>query len=290
MRENAKILKPAGVVAKIAFIIAFVCFAVYSFSMLFTLGWAFLQSLKTNSEFWENMIALPKKWLLSNYIKAFGVLEYNKTTFAGMFINSFWFAAGSTLLSVLSHCVTGYVFAKYKFKGREAAFSFVLFTLTIPIVGSLPSLYKVIYYLNLNDSPLFLVTALGGFGGNFLITYAYFKNIDWAYAEAAFIDGAGHWYVFFRIYLPLAAGPVAALSILGFIGQWNNYETPMLFLDKNYPTLASGLYNFKIQMRFKSNEPLYTAGVLVSTLPVFILVAAFGNQIMKNMTIGGIKG
>ena len=95
--------------------------------------------------------------------------------------------------------------------------------------------------------------------------------------------------MFLRIYLPLATGPIIALSILGIIGQWNNYETPILFLN-DYPTLASGLYHFKLQMRFKSNEPLYLAGVLISVVPVFILVAAFANKIMRNMTIGGVKG
>ena len=179
-KENAKSLKPTGKVAKAAFAIALIVFAVYSLCMIYTLAWAFMQSLKVNTEFWENMTGFPVNWLFSNYIKAFGVLQYNNTTFVGMFMNSIWFAAGTTFLSVFMHCVTGYIFAKYKFKGRETAFSFVLLTLTIPIVGSLPSLYKVIYYINLNDSPLILVTALGGFGGNFLITYAFFKSIDWA--------------------------------------------------------------------------------------------------------------
>ena len=275
--------------AKIIFGVAFAVFALYALSIICMLGWAFLQSLKTHKEFIKNMMSLPDSWLFSNYIKAFGKLEHNGVSFAGMFINSIWFSAGSALLGVFMHCVTGYIFAKYNFYGKNIAFSFILLTLAIPIVGSLPSMYKIVYGLRLNDSMLFLITALGGFGGNFLITYAFFKGIDRAYAEAAEIDGAGDFYIFLRIMLPLAAAPFAALAILGIIGSWNNYETPILFLQ-DLPTLASGLYLFRENIQFESNETVYIASVLISTVPMLILVSVFGNRVMKNMSVGGLKG
>ena len=275
---------------KVLFSVMFAVFALYSASIIVSMAWAFMQSLKAGKGFYDDMLSLPKKWLFSNYAKALTDIEYSDYNFFGMFINSIWFAAGSSILSVLSHCVTGYIFAKYRFKGRGAAFSFILFTITLPVVGTLPSLYQVIYKMNINDSPLFLITALGGFGGNFLVTYAFFKGIDWSYAEAAFIDGAGHLYVFLRIMLPFAVGPVFALSLLGFIGQWNNYETPILFLDK-MPVLSSGLYRFKVDADFEANsQPVLLAAVLLTSLPVLAAVAAFGGKIMKNVTMGGLKG
>lgn len=275
--------------AKVAFAIAFGVFALYTLVIIFSVGWTFFQTLKTNREFINDKMSFPKDWLFSNYPNAFQELEYNRTGFLGMFVNSFWFTIGSSVLSVFMHCITGYCFAKYKFKGKEIAFSFIIFTLILPIVGNLPAMYKLVYTLKINDSPLFLITALGGFGGNFLITYAFFKGIDKSYAEAASIDGAGHFYIFFKIMLPLAVAPVFALTIVGIIGQWNNYETPMLFLDK-MPTLASGLFYYKLFLIYKSNTPVFLAGVLISTVPVLILVSAFGNKIMENMTMGGIKG
>ena len=95
------------------------------------------------------------------------------------------------------------------------------------------------------------------------MTYAFFKGINNAYSEAAEIDGAGDLYIFLHIMLPLAKALFFALMILGVIGSWNSYE---------------------------SNEPVYLAGVLISTIPIFIMVAAFGNRIMENMVIGGVKG
>ena len=289
IRED-KIYRTTG--EKIVFALVFVLFSVYALSVVLAIVWAFYNSLKDISDFWNNnKLALPKKWLFSNYAKAAGAItdENTGTTFFGMYINSFWYAGGMALLSTFIHCVTGYIFAKYKFKGKELAFSFILFTIALPIVGNLPSMYKVIYRMGINDSPLILVTALGGFTGNFLITYAFFKSVDGSYAEAAQIDGAGHLYIFFRIMLPLATGPIFALSILTFIMQWNNYETPILFLSA-MPNLASGLFIFRDSVGTRGNTPVYFAGVLMSIIPVVALVAAFGNKIMKNMSIGGLKG
>ena len=274
---------------KVACGVAFAVLAVYAFSVLFALGWAFIQSLKDSLEFFNSMRSLPKKWLFGNYSAAFAKIEYNDTTFFGMFFNSFWFALGSALLGVLMHCITGYVFSKYKFFGREAAFSFVMFTIALPVVGTLPSLYKIVNNLKISNSPLYLITALGGFGGNFLVMYAFFKGIDWSFAEAAQIDGAGDFYIFFRIMLPLAVGPVIALSTLSVISQWNNYETPILFLDR-MPTLSLGLYRFRINMLYESDMSVFFAGILMTSVPVIVLVAVFGKMTMKNMTMGGVKG
>ena len=274
---------------KVVFGVMFAVFALFAFSVIFALGWTFLQSLKSNMEFWDDKLSLPKNWLFKNYAKAFKNVEYSGFTFSGMFVNSIWFSAGMSVIGVLTHCVTGYIFAKYKFRGKEIAFAFILFTITIPIVGSLPSLYKVVHKMGIKDSPLFLITAFGGFGWNFLITYAFFKGIDWSFAEAAQIDGAGRFYIFARIMLPFAVGPIVALSLLGFIGQWNNYETPILFLDK-MPTLSSGLWRFRVRSTFESDETVYLSAVIMTMLPVLAAVSAFGGHIMKNVTMGGLKG
>lgn len=275
--------------AKVAFVIAFIVFAVYAFIMISMILWAFLQSLKTEREFVNDMISLPKDWLFSNYAEAFRSLQFNQVGFVGLFLNSVWYSAGLSFLGVFSSCVTGYIFAKYAFFGKKVAFSFILFTLTIPIIGNLPSMYKVIYTLKLNDSILYLLTGLGGFGGSFLVTYAFFKNIDTAYNEAAKIDGASHLTIFLRIMLPLAAGPFSALFIMAVITNWNAVEEPILYLNR-MPTLSSGLYYYRSITLYEHNQPVFLAGVLISMVPVLILVSAFGNKLMQNMTMGGLKG
>ena len=286
--------KKGSVGSKIVTSIVYLIFWIYTASLIFFIVWAFYNSLKTDDDFLLNMNAFPKILHFSNYADAYRFIEHNDTGFIGMFINSIWFAGGSALLATLSHAITGYIFAKYRFPGKEIAFSFILFTIALPIVGSLPSMYKVVYTLQLEESPLFLVTYLGGFGSNFLIMYAFFNGIDKTYMEAAEIDGATRFGVFFKIMLPLAVGPSLSLFLLTFIAQWNNYEMPILFLSL-MPTLSSGLYEFSMIMKFPqedivSPQMTFYAGTLLASIPVIILVICFGEKLMTNVNIGGIKG
>ena len=284
----------SSVGAKIVTSIVYMIFWLYTASLMFFIIWAFYNSLKTDDEFLYNMNALPTVWSFANYADAYRFIEHNDVGFIGMFINSIWFAVGSSLLATLSHAVTGYIFAKYEFPCKGIAFSFILFTISLPIVGSLPAMYKVVYSLHLEESPLFLVTYLGGFGSNFLIMYAFFNGIDKTYMEAADIDGASRFEVFFKIMMPLAIGPCLSLFLLTFIVQWNNYETPILFLSM-MPTLSSGLYEFSMVMKFPqedivSPQMTFYAGTLLASIPVIILVICFGEKLMTNVNIGGIKG
>ena len=286
--------KKDSIGAKMAKCIVYMIFWIYTASLIFLIAWAFYNSLKTDDEFWSNMNAFPSVWNFTNYVDAYRFIEHNGTGFIGMFINSIWFAAGASLLGTLSHAVTGYIFSKYDFPGRELAFSFITFTIALPIVGSLPSMYNVVYSLHLEESPLFLITCLGGFGSNFLIMYAFFKGIDRTYMEAAEMDGATRFGTFFKIMLPLAKGPFLSLFLLTFITQWNNYETPILFLSQ-MPTLSSGLYEFSMVMRFPqenivSPQMTFYAGTLLASIPVIILVSVFGEKLMTNVNTGGIKG
>ena len=281
-----------GVGAKIITSVAFLIFWIYAVSLVYAMSWAFMNSLKSNMEFFEDMMSLPEKWLFSNYIKAFSLIEFGGVNFIAMFINSIWFAVGTAVLSTLSHAVTGYIFAKYNFIGKETFFNFIIFTIALPVVGTLPSLYQIVNAMGINDSPLFLITALGGFGSNFLITYAFFKSMDRTYMEAARIDGASHFSIFWRIMLPQAAPMLFAIGLLTFIGQWNNYETPLLMLSK-LPTLSTGLYQFSDKMIFAvgdASQTVYFAGILLASLPVVLLVIAFHEKIMDNVSVGGIKG
>ena len=284
--------KEGSVGAKITTSIVFMIFWLYSLFFLGMMFWTFYNSMKLEG-FLNDMMSFPDKLDFSNYMLAYKNIIYNRTTFLGMFVNSIWFSAGSAFLTIFFHAITGYIFAKYDFPGKEAAFTFILFTLALPIVGSLPSLYDVVYKMGINDSPLFLLNYVGGFGGNFLIMYSYFKGIDKTYMEAADIDGAGRFQIFFKIMLPLAIAPSFSLFLVTFINQWNNYETAILFLE-NMPPLASGLYYFGENMLFYEgpgdSNTIYLAGVLLAALPVVIAVACFGDKLMSNISMGGIKG
>lgn len=275
---------------RIWFIVAFVIFILYSLLVIAFFGWALKCSLMDPDEFYYNPVALPTKLYFENYKIAFEVLEYSNTTFFGMVINSLWFSIGGAVLNVFIHCCTGYVFGKYEFWGKKFMLSVAIFTMIIPIVGSLPASYRLICgTLGINNSPLYLITMLGGLGSNLMIMMAFFKGIDRSYAEAAFIDGATDWQVFIKIMIPMAKGPILAIGIMAVIGGWNNYTTPILYLDK-MPTLASGLYYFNQAIQYVDNKPAYFAGVIMTMIPALVLFSISSNRIMGNVVMGGLKG
>lgn len=275
---------------KIAFgIIGFVFFF-YAFTLVYAFIWAFFSSLKTNSEFFNYPFNLPTSWLFDNYRKAFTELKINDSNLIVMFGNSLYLAVGGTLLNVLSCTVTGYIIAKYNFPGKNFIYAVAIFTMVIPIVGGLPARYKFMVQIGMKNNPVFfLLNYLGGFGFSFLVLYGYFQAVSWSYAEAAYIDGASEWTVFTRVMVPQAMPALVSLFVLGFIGVWNDYMTPFLYLDK-YPTLALGLYKFQVMQTYRSNIPVFFAGVILSVIPIFILFIAFQKTIMENTATGGLKG
>ncbi len=278
-------------------ILAIVCvfFFIYAVSLIYPFVWAFLNSLKTNKEYFDNSFSLPKDWLFSNYITVFSFLKVPKsnplyyTNLGAMFFNSVWFTVGTSFLGISSSTMVAYALAKYRFPGRQVIYGVSIFVMIIPIVGSMPAYYRLIHNLHIYNSPLYLVTATGGIGFNFIVMYGFFKNVAWSYAEAGFIDGASNWQVFLKIMMPQARPAFFSLFIIACVGVWNDYMTPLLYLP-DYPTVPTGLFLFKQVSTQSNNEPLYFAGVLISMLPVLALFIAFQDVIMSNTVAGGLKG
>jgi ABC-type glycerol-3-phosphate transport system permease component len=161
--------------------------------------------------------------------------------------------------------------------------------MVLPIVGNLPATYKMYNDLNITNSPLLLVVNAGGLGGNFMILYATFQGVSNSYMEAAKIDGAGHYSIFFQVMLPQAMPTMFAIFLLGFIGSWNDYMGPLLYLE-DYPTLATGLMVFEKDMIYNINMPVFYAGTVILVLPTIVLFAIFSDKMMTSVSIGGLKG
>lgn len=280
---------------RVVLAVVFIIFTIYAVTLIYPLIWAFINSLKTNREYFNNPFSLPAEWLFSNYITAFEEIAVRNSSHAvinlfGMFFNSIWFTLGTSLLGVAVSTMTAYVVSKYDFKMKNFIYGLAVFIMIIPIVGNLPAQYKLYSQLGFRNSPLLLIAYAGGFGFNFIILYGYFKNVSWSYAEAAFVDGASNLRVFLSIMIPQAIPAITSLFIISAIGSWNDYMTPLLYLP-DYPTLSSGLFRFKEIMNTSgSNFPVYFAGILLSVIPIMVLFAFFSETIMANTVAGGLKG
>lgn len=286
--KNKRISRQRGF--RVAKTIMFILLLLYSFSLIFPLIWAFLTSLKSQVEYTTyNMNGLPQDWLFSNYKEAFRVLNVENTNMIGLIFNSLWYSVGAAFLGILVSSMSSYVVAKYKFPGHKFFYGLVLVVMMIPIVGNLASQFNIYTSLGIINTPFYLLVFAGGMGFNFLILYGYFKSLPWSYAEAAFIDGAGHMKVFFKVMMPQAVPLFTALGALAFISAWNDYSNPLLFL-KSFPTLSSGLFVFRMQSQRLLNMPVLFAGVLLSAVPVVALFSVLSGKIMDVSLGGGLKG
>ncbi|NMA06067.1 MAG: carbohydrate ABC transporter permease [Acholeplasmataceae bacterium] len=274
--------------------VVFIIFAIYAFTLIFPFAWMFINSLKTNQEFFTNIWALPKKLNFGNYVRV--VTDFSVTRPTGtfniihMFLISIFVTIVGTVLNLFISASAAYVIAKYKFPGSTFIYSLAVFVLIVPVVGTLPSQYLLMQRLGLYNTFLGLfVLYSGGFGFNFLLLYGAFKNISWTYAEAAFMDGAGDFTVFFKVMLPLAKPTITALSVIHAIGVWNDYVTPSIYL-KNYPTLAVGLRHLTATMLARGAYAEMFASMIVAVLPIIIVFVIFQKTIMENTIVGGLKG
>lgn len=248
-------------------------------------------SIEFSAHFVTNKLATwSSEFTLKHFVEAFQVLEVNGTGFFGLVGNSLIYAVGSMVISIFFHACTTYVVCKYTFIGRNFLYSMVLVTMMIPLYGSLPSSYRAYKMIGIYDNWGILLTAFGGFEGTtFLILYAFWKSVPWEYAESAFIDGAGHGTVFFLIMAPLVLPAASVLFLTGFIGKWNEYMAISLYMP-SLPTLSYGLYIYEQVMKYKANQPALFAGILIATVPCFLLFIFFQNTIMETVHFGGLKG
>ena len=145
----------------------------------------------------------------------------------------------------MTPCIVAYLTAKYKFRLNKIIHTIVIVAMILPIVGSLPSELQLVKTLGFYDHMWGMFILKANFlGMYFLVFYATFKSLPWTFAEAAQIDGAGHFRTFIQIMLPLIRSTLFAVFILLFIEHWNDYYTPMVFLPEK-PTMSYGLFIFQ---------------------------------------------
>ncbi|MDD7165635.1 MAG: carbohydrate ABC transporter permease [Clostridia bacterium] len=271
-------------------VIVFAVFVVYSITIAVPYIWTIIASLKTRPEYLnESVFSLPAKLKFDNYVKAWTELSTEGTSVPMMFVNSLWYAVGRSVLGILFSAMTAYVVAKYKFPGRKFLYTFAIVTMMIPVMGSMAMGLKFAKTIGTYNSPLYAILNAGALSGPFVILYSTFKTLSWEYAEAAMIDGAGHFGAFFKIMLPQVISPMCALILSEFILMWTDADTPIIFFP-NMPTLAYGLYLYQDVVKKTLQYPIFFAGLMTCMVPTVVLYAIFQKSLMDIQMGGGLKG
>jgi len=253
-------------------------------AMIFPFIWLVSTSLKLPQHIlsWPPQI-FPKVFTLASYQAVF-----QKVDMIRYFSNTLRFTMVSTVIIVSTSALAGYVFAKYRFPFKEPMFLIIISTMMIPFQCYMVPLYMMMVKIHAVDTYLglqlpYLVQAMGTF-----FMRQNFESLPDEYLEAARIEGASEWRIFFSIALPNFRSALGGLSIFVVSIIWGNLIWPLIITssDKNF-VLELGLVNF--QQLYTVDYGLFTAAATVAIIPVIIFFIVFRRQIMEGITLSGIK-
>lgn len=270
-------------------IIVSLIFLAVALSFIYLFVWAFLAGLKTHTELVLDPFSLPKEWHWEHYLEVFQTLEVNGNNFFDMLINSIWFSVVGVFIQQFVSITLAYACTKYKFPGSKYLYTLVLIVITFPVYGNAGAMYKLIKNLGLLNSYAQIITCASAMTIYFLYYVAFFKNLSWTYAEAAMIDGANDFQIYFKVMLPQAKPIFGALYLSQWIVQWNSYESALVYLPK-LPLLPVGIYQFATEMQFRARLDILFAACVIVAIPAIILFAVFNKTITTSVSVGGIKG
>lgn len=277
-----------GFVRVLLYAIVIVC------SILFMLPfvWAATSSLKTIPE----LYVYPPLWFPAvpqwqNYAQIF-----RDAPMARWLVNSVYVSSMTVLASVISAAITGYGFARFRFKGREALFMMVLSAVMLPdAVTTIPT-FLIFSKLKWLDSyrPLIIPAWFGGGAFNIFLMRQFFQTIPLDFDEAAKIDGASPWRVLWTILFPLAGPALATAAILVFIGSWNDFLRPLIYLSTETKyTVSVGIRWFQTFQGAAQQRPrehlLMGASMIVATPPLILFFLA-QKYFVRGIVMSGIKG
>ena len=268
--------------------IMFALFVLYAISLMFPFLWCLMNSFKGMQEFFYNVNGLPENWYFDNWKNSLTLSIDNNITIPQMYLNSVILTVGCTFFSMFSCSATAYVLTKFDFYGKSAIYTAAIVIMMIPTMGSMAAMYRLYNTIGLiNTYTGIFITAMGGFGSGFLLLYGFYRNLSWTYAEAAQIDGAGHFRIYFGIMLPMAVPALTAVGILTGIGFWNDYFTVYMYAPGK-ANIAYGIQ--RISSEAGADLPQVFAAMMLSVIPVLVVFACFQKTIMQNTAVGGVKG
>ena len=227
---------------------------------------------------------LPKVWHPENYLNVFRQIQ-----FARYYFNSIFIAAWVTFLTCLTSAMAAYAFARLRWTGRDVVFRLYLATLMIPGVVTMIPNYTLMVKLHLLDSYLGLIVpaAFSAFG-TFLLRQ-FMLTIPTALDEAAAIDGASAWRIFWDVALPLARPGLITLAIFSFMGNYGSFFWPLVLIKSEYlRTLPIGMLYFDSMYGRQTN--LIMAASVMNIIPLVILFVVSQKFLIRGIQLGAVKG
>jgi len=265
-------------------IIILIFLTLFSIIMMYPMVWMLMTSFKTNADIRMNRTKFfPTEWTLEGYRTAF-----EKAPIAQWFINSMLVVICITVAVIFTSTLIGYVFAKYEFRGKKVLFVILLATMMVPPQVTMIPRYLMIQEMHLFNTIWALIVP--GLVSAFSIYMArqFIADIPDSICEAAKMDGAGPFRIYWNIVLPNIKPAIGSIGIFTAMMNWNDYLNPLLMLnDMEKMTLPLGLVIFDTQR--VSNMSATMAAASLMMMPMIVIFIIFQKQFIKGMTLSGIK-
>jgi len=248
--------------------------------------WTVTTSLRTPAE----SFTVPPQWLptrpdWSNYRAVFQTIP-----FAHYVLNSAIVCVSIVAGQLITAGLAGYAFARFRFPGKNLLFWLIMATLMIPLQATIIPIFVLISRMGLNDTLAALILPAWVTPFGIFLMRQYFMTLSNDFEEAAVIDGANQWQVFWRIYLPMGAPGLAILAILAFNYHWNEFFRPLIFLtsSQNF-TVPLGMVTLFGYMGTGSVS-VVLAGVVLAVVIVLMIYLLGQRYLIEGLTMGGVKG
>jgi len=253
--------------------------------MLFPFLWTVSTSLKDISEVFTYPPRLSgKEWVWENYVKV-----WERYPFLDFFLNTVKITALVVIGQLLTSSMAGYVFARLKFRGRDAIFMLYLATIIIPVqVTVIPNFFLMKTYGLIDTHWSLILPGFVSAFGTFLLRQ-FFQTIPAALEEAAKIDGCNPFGIYWRIFVPLSKPAIATLGIFICNGVWNDFYNPLIFINTTSKmTLTLGLAT--MQGLYSTDWPVLMAATTISITPIIVLFLLAQDLFVRGVTLSGLKG
>ncbi|MEO7413281.1 MAG: carbohydrate ABC transporter permease [Opitutaceae bacterium] len=276
--------------------VRYVLLALIAVATLTPFVWLACAAVKESNVLMKYVLLPP----ISEWGEALGLTSYRKLfapraslhgpiQFWQYLLNSVFLASAATIIQTLFCSMGGYALSKYRFAGQRAVMLFMIGSMTLPGMLLLAPLYKMMVGFGWMDSYLaLLIPGAASAFGIFLFRQAMISVPD-SLLEAARIDGASELFIYWRITMPLVRPMTAAFCLIVFMGQWNAFIGPQIFLHSGYKLTAPVMLS-QYMMQFGEDYGVFLSGTFLCILPIAVLFLALQREFIAGLTSGAVKG
>ena len=256
--------------------------------VIFPFVWMIVSAFKTDPEILSSPWKFPAALQLDNFTRA-----WTQAHIGRFFVNTLIVLAGSLTGTLLVSAMAAYALARFEFPGRQFVFIGFVAGLMFPVFLGLVPLYFLVSDLGLLATYHGLMLVYIAYSLPFTIFFltAFFKTLPNELGEAAILDGASQFQIFFQIMLPLAKPGLIAMGIFNFLGQWNQFLLPLVLMpnDDRY-LLSQGLYFLAVQQGYQNDYGALFAAMVITMIPTLIVYVLFQRRLESGLTAGALKG